>query len=376
MGFWRTHYFISRRAFVSNAQTEVFDLPKVGVISNLMLKIEAAPGSANNDIYLADILSKVEVVGDGSTVIKSYDGRQIQAIMAYDDGVFPPDTEVPPGWAQGHFDVRFGRYPGDEKYALDCGAWKSLELKITYNLAAGGTLGTTGFTAASGFLQVFGYYAPVGGGLAPVGFIKSENKKTLTTAANTEETLDLPTDFPYRRLIPFCETHGYGVQQAFQYLTVDVNEGAKKPVDNWKGADMQQAQALRYKQAFAHFKRFIFNDAGVTQKHRPMAWTQCVSVTPTAGGDYAVLAPTQQDPNQSQWPQVTGVKTANVGQWGFCPWGSLLFDLEKDSGGKDGVEAMQSAWDCTEKDDITFKFTPSAASIAVSIVLEQYAAKR
>jgi len=373
MGFWRTHYFLSERSFASDAQTEVFDLPSKGIISDLMLEIVALSGSTNQDIFMADILTKIEVIGNGSTVIKSYDGHQCQAIACYDDGRFPPDKEYSPsGTCWGYFDIRFGRYPGDEKYALDCGKWDSLELKLTYDLAAGGTKGTTGFTTATGKLTVWGRYAPVGAGFSPTGYIKSEEKKTYTSAANTDYELDLPTDYPYRRLMLFQETLGTDVQHGFQYTTIDINEGTRKPLDRMHGNDLRHWQAMLAGGDLFWAKRYyIANLAEWTTSYGPLRFIRMAHLT----GHAASQAPycNALDTHMISYRGTgSGAGFITVAFTGFCPHGCMCIDLEKWSGGLDGQAAMVSAWGATEKDDIDLDFHANRASLALSILLEQY----
>lgn len=373
MGFWRTHYFLSERAFASDAQTEVFDLPSRGVISDLMIELVALSGSTNADILLSDILTKVEVIGNGSTVIKSYSGRHIQAIASYDDGRFPLDKEYSPsGTCWGYFDVRFGRFIGDQKYALDCSKWQSLELKLTYALTAGGTIDTTGFTASSGKWTIFGRYAPVGAEFVPVGYIKSEEKKTYTSAANTTYDLNLPADYPYRRLMLFQGSLDTDVQHGFQYVTIDVNEGAKKPLDRMHGNDLRHWQALLAGGDLWWVKRFYTaNLAEWTTFHGPLRFVRQVQLTGGAAAQACYCL--ALDPYRFSCRGTgSGAGWIQAALTGICPHGCLNIDLEKMSGGKDGQDAMLDAWGATEKDDIDLRFTAGRASLALSILLEQY----
>lgn len=367
MGFWKTHYFIPQRDLAGTAQTEVFDLPRMGIISNLMLRFVFHSGSSNTDTYVADAISKIEIIGNGSTVIKSYDGRQIQAIMAFDDLVMPPDKEYSPdGGCYGYFDIRFGRFPGDEKYALDCSQWQSLELKITYDLAAGAIISTTGFATTPKELTALGLYAPVGAAFSPVGLIKSEEKKTYTTTAGGTEDLNLPSDYPYRRLLLFTETHAKYPQQGFAYTTININEGAKKPLDRLAGEDFTQWQSMLLKHGnFRHTKRY-YVVSGTLNIHPPVRWIRNAYFMPYKGSGPAVI-----DPNVLQLTCVaTGWEQVTIE--GLCPWGALVIDLERQSG-KDGLDAMKACWDATPQDDINLEIVEGLADIAISIVLEQYA---
>lgn len=372
MGFWLYRKHLSRREFEGDAQEEVFDLPKKGILSNLLVYVQAAPGSQNNDIYFADAISKIEVIGNGSAVIQSLDGRQIQASMAFDDKKMPPDVEIADGWGYGHFDMRFGRFVGDELYALDAGAWESLELKITYDFAAGGTIDTTGFKSAGKYLRVVGMYAPDGGGLAPVGFIRKEEKKTFTASVGGSLDLDLPTDYPYRRLMLFTETHANGISNAFYRTTINVNEGARKPFDRiWADDLLALAAALGYTNYITH-KRYWLSNAAWTRIHRPLGWFLGVNHQPLAGGDYANGCPTQIDPHQISIPQQPGSANHHFDIWGQAPWGAHVIDFEAMSGGKHGREAMEAILNATERDDIDLEVEENDTS-ACSVVLEQYA---
>lgn len=375
MGFWRTHYFVPKRLFQSSAQTEVFALPTKGMLSQLLVEIQAYSGTQNKSIHMADIVTKLEIIGNGSTVIKSYDGKQCQAIMCFDDLKFPPDRMYSPsGLCYGYFDIRFGRWPGDEKYALDCGRWDSLDLKITYTLAASGTLETDGFKAGTGYLTVYGLYAPLAPGFTPVGYIRSEEKRTYTTSASETFVLDLPDDYPYRRLMLFTETNDIQPMQAFGDVTIDVNNGAKRPIDNFNGDDLVQWLAIIHRWPdFSYHKRYAINKSGQNTFYTPIRYMRGGShmdMSATGGLVWVGLDPDKWisgDLGGSGWSYT------EITSRGMCPWGALCFDLERLSG-RDGRDAMMAVWDCNEKDDIDLEWTAVTGSVAISILLEQYVA--
>lgn len=369
MGFWLWRYFKSLKAFDSDTQTEVFDLPKRGILSNLLIEIQALSGSVNVDVFVADIISKIEVIGNGSTVIQSLSGRQIQASAARDDGQMPPDKEYSPsGTCWGYFDIRFGRFVGDQKYALDCSKWASLELKITYALAAGGTIGTTGFTTATGKIGITGLYSPDGAGLNPVGFIKKEQKKTYTSSASGSEDLELPTDFPFRRLMLEQKTRLYYPHQGFQYVTININNGARKPIDNILGDDLMILDNTLQKNCiFSHMKRYYLA-SGVNSISCPIGWAIMANEWRASGG---TVEGQGLDPNEVV-VGTSAIASANISIDGYLPWRTLAIDLEKQTA-KDGHDAMTDAWGYDEKADIHLQFTEQTASLALAIILEQYA---
>ncbi|MBA7579912.1 hypothetical protein ES708_21793 [subsurface metagenome] len=370
MGFWLWKYFRSLKSFATDAQTEVFPLPKRGMISNLLLEIQALSGTANIDNFLANVLTKVEVIGNGSTVIQSLDGRQIQASAAYDDGKMPPDKEMSPsGTCFGYFDIRFGRYPGDELYALDCSKWDSLELKITYDMNATGTMTSTGFATTTGKLSITGLYSPDGAGLSPVGYLKKEEKRVYASAAGGTEDLPLPSDYPFRRLLLFAETKLKWPYRAFQYVTININSGARRPIDNMLGNDLMIFDlAMRGNPLWYHWKRYYLA-ANHNTISPPIRWAADGSVGYIGGGATVVL--TSFDPNHIR-ATASAATTASIGVRGYAPWGALAIDLEAQTK-KHGLEAMMDAWGFDQTADIHFEHTQQEAGIAESIVLEQYA---
>ncbi len=372
MGYWLWTYFKGLKNFDSDAQTEQFDLPKKGIISNITLEIQATAGSANTALNLADAISKVEIIGNGSTVIQSLTGHQIQASQAIDDGQMPGDKELSPsGTCFAYFDIRFGRYPGDQKYALDLSRWESVQVKITYALAAGGTIDTTGFTASSGKLAMYGLYSPDGAGLTPAGYIKKEQKYTRTSVASAEWPLLLPTDYPFRRILLRDGLQGGWPYRGFQYVTITINNGARKPIDNMLGNDLLVFdQNIHRNPIYVHWKRNYFA-SGHNDYYPPIHWMQGASTGVIVGGQTVFI--TGLDPN---WMRVTtnGATSAEIVTRGFVPHGCMSIDLERQSG-KDGVEAMMDAWGFDQEAAIELKWTEQEASHTLSIVLEQYATK-
>lgn len=369
MGFWLWRTFLSSRALANaTSGTEVFDLPKKGIISNLMLETYMVSGTAKASIVSQAAFKKIEVIGNGSTVIQSLTGKEVQASQAYDDGRLSQDKEMSPsGGCYGYFDIRFGRYPGDPKYALDCSKWASLELKITYDLAAGGTIDTTGYHTTSGKVKVYGLFSPDGAGLNPVGYLKKEEKKVYTTTASGEEDLALPTDFPFRRLLLLHTTDYYSMNDPFQFVTITINDGARKPIDNMAGEDIGTLdQAMRGNPLFHQVIEMIL--AGADYLFPRLGFVLSGAYfsedTTLVGGDIGV---------GNVHVHAGGAGSGYVHAFGHWPDRAMAIDLERWSGGKDGRDAMVDAWGYDEKADILLQFTSNHASTAAQVVLEQYA---
>jgi len=370
MGFWLWKPFKSQKSFDSDAGTEVFDLPDRGIISNLLLESYALSGTQKVSIMSQDIFSKIEIIGNGSTVIQSLTGTQVQASQARDDGRLSEDKElVPSGGCYGYFDLRLGRFVGDQLYALECSKWDSLELKVTYDLAAGGTKGTTGYTTGTGKLKVHGLYSPDGVGLSPLGYLKKEQKKVYTTTASGTEELELPDDYPYRRLLLCHKTNGYTMNDPFRYITLDINNGARKPIDNMDGEDEMALERALEKNIMYHQLVEIYL-AGADYLYPRLGFViggaYFSETTTLVGGDIGIA---------DVHVHAGGVGEGYVHAFGFWPERTMDIDFEKWSGGKHGRDAMLDCLGYDEKAAIVLKFTEWHAGVAAQVVLEQYATK-
>ena len=198
MPFW--HREILRDAVsMTFAETYEFDLPKAGQLGTLVAYISS---TQNGQPFLTsipkwrliDYISKIEVIGDGSTVIKSFDGRQALASAFYDDAREPVSM-----WR--HYSntphrqwipINFGRWFRDQLYGLDLSRFNQVTLKVTNDATA------TQFTTDIKITLV-AYWLREGGGFA--GHFREEEWKSWAPAAAETEYNVLPVELPIRRLL-------------------------------------------------------------------------------------------------------------------------------------------------------------------------------
>jgi len=180
-------------------QTYELDLPKAGQLGSLGLYIRSV-ANANallslNKWRLLDYISKIEVIGDGAEVIKSFDGRQAIASAFYDDRIEPLGK-----W--GNYNgvthrqltpLHFGRHFYDELFGLDLGRFNQVTLKITNDATS--TQFTTGIT-----LTVVAFWVREAAG-AFAGYFREEEWKTWAPANGAIEYNDLPVALPIRRIL-------------------------------------------------------------------------------------------------------------------------------------------------------------------------------
>jgi hypothetical protein len=181
-------------------QTYEYDLPKNGQLGSLVLWIASNPNGypflgAVPKWRLIDYISKIEVIADGATVIKSYDGLEAMAAACYDDGQEPvsqwrqytstPNREWIP--------IHFGRYLMDELYGLDLSRFNQVTLKITNDATS--TEYTTDIK-----ITVIAYWLREGA-TKPSGYLREEVWKSWAPVAAAVEYSDLPVALPIRRIV-------------------------------------------------------------------------------------------------------------------------------------------------------------------------------
>lgn len=196
--FWQRETLRSG-ASMAFGQTYELDLPKSGHLGSLVLYLSS---TAVSNAFLTvpkwrliDYISKIEVIGDGSEVIKSFDGVEALAAAFYDDGRPPVGmwrtyaTTPQRQWIP----IHFGRFLQDELYGLDLSRFNQVTLKITNDASASEF--ATDITAT-----IFGYFLREGGGFG-AGYFREEVWASWLPVAAATEYNDLPVALPIRRIL-------------------------------------------------------------------------------------------------------------------------------------------------------------------------------
>lgn len=181
------------------ATTYNLDLPKTGILDSLLLYVRSTqngyPFLTVPKWRLIDYISKIEVIGDGAEVLKSFDGRQALGSAFYDDGQEPPhewrhysnapDRQIIP--------IHFGRTFYDSLLALDLSRFQQVTLKVTNDATS--TQYTTNIQ-----IDVVAIWQREGD-TAPQGYLREEEFKVYAPAAATWEYTQLPAGLPLRRIL-------------------------------------------------------------------------------------------------------------------------------------------------------------------------------
>lgn len=217
---------IYRQALVSDpASTVVIDLPRSNVLSGLVLNVQATNGATAGNQYPIDMVSRIEVIADGSKELFSMTGKEAFITTYALTGKIPPCNHSLAANA-GQFStilIPFGRFLGDPEYYLDCGSFTSLELRVTFNA----TVGETGIASGSLYLEVLGLMAMEGPPAPRKGTFKISRKYNFVTASDGDVVLDLPRANLYRKLIVMTFSPNNPIGNIFSRVSLDVNNGEK-----------------------------------------------------------------------------------------------------------------------------------------------------
>jgi len=194
---YRNITLLSLTASFADNRTIVIDLNMSDPISEIYLDIRATNGSVFPTVgHPMQTVTKVEIV-DGSDVLFSLDGLEVDALDYYHSGQCPRGQRNTYEALQEYnhiMAISFGRFLFDEQLALDPTKFQNAQLKITFDYDAGG------MTPSAAKLKVVAAIFDEKT-ITPVGFLMTKEVKRWTSVAAAHEYTDLPTDYPYRKLL-------------------------------------------------------------------------------------------------------------------------------------------------------------------------------
>lgn len=181
------------RKTLGDSGTETIDINVDEPITELSVRFYVKNDTATaRSVPVESVVSKIEIV-DGGQVYASLSGREATAVAWYDKGYWPSAwySEILSEGSRIEWPFQFGRFVGDTEYAFSPSKLLNPQLKVTWaknalHLASSCTLDVN---------------AKVMQGIAPPSkALLTKVIRTWTTAASGIVEVDLPTDYPYRRL--------------------------------------------------------------------------------------------------------------------------------------------------------------------------------
>ena len=206
-------------------KTEIIDIDYSDPISALIVHM--------GGVYVGDIstahgiacLKKLEIV-DGSDVLFSLTGYEAEALDIYHNKRMPSNFNfyANGGGCDRDVVINFGRKLWDPLFAFDPKQFKNPQLKITSDIDAGGNAPSSiHFTV---FAAMFD-----GKKITPAGFLMAKEIKDYPMASAAHEYTDMPTDFPYRKLLIKALTAGTEPASIIENVKLSEEQDRKIVVD-------------------------------------------------------------------------------------------------------------------------------------------------
>ena len=211
----------------TDAKTKTIDITLRDVISRIIIRMRCVNAATRAELlgHPAKMVSKIELV-DGSNVLFSLNGYEAQALNYYDQLV-TPDSEINDSENSEVFNtfcIDFGRYLYDPVLAFDPKKFTNPQLKITYNYRA------VVADAISGSLEVFAHIFDEKE-VAPTGFLMTKEVQTYDTASAAYEYIDLPIDYPYRKLLVRAYLEGKAFDGSISEFKLSEDADKRIPID-------------------------------------------------------------------------------------------------------------------------------------------------
>lgn len=223
---YRVSTIFAEKTYTADA-TEIIDINVKDPISEMVIRFQPKNGSEGEPTgHPVRCITKIELV-DGSDVLYSLSGAEAHALDWYNHNKVRPNIMW---YLTGlTFDcalvVSFGRFLFDPILALDPNKFDNLQLKISLDIDAGGM--NTSQVIMSVFARLFDEKA-----VTPIGFLMNKEIKDYALGAGTHEYTDLPTDYPYRKILLRSQKYGTGLEHCFDEIKLSEDNDKRIPINH------------------------------------------------------------------------------------------------------------------------------------------------
>jgi hypothetical protein len=262
---------------VDASGTKTVDLDFPDIISRLTILFQTInPGSVVIQEHPLANLPKIEVV-DGSSVVFSLTGLQAHALEFFDMGrLYPGGGSFVPAWGLVAIaNINFGRFLFDQQIALDPKKFTNLQLKVTYDEDV--SVASSVVNSLTVLAELFDEKA-----VAPTGFFMNKDIFDYTPVANAVQTIDLPTDYTYRKLILQARVPDLWFGGIIGNLKLTEDNDKRVPLD-LTGSELENWLHQMWPECSEHIVAFLNTGTGIdlfhaaTQGIRPRADIYCAS---------------------------------------------------------------------------------------------------
>jgi len=228
MHYFQHRYLREASAFPALAGLLTVDLPNKGLLSGIELRVQGSNGNsaADPDIWLHDRLKKIEVIVNGSQVVKSLTGTQLLAMMDYKRT--PQSSHDAKNMNAGscieYFYINLGRWYHDLEYMIDLGMVNDPELRIEYDFTmttANGWSNGVAMAAAPSYYIICHMLRDTE--IIPQGYIKTAEIHRVNNAANLNYNMQVPRGPTYCNLYLQSWYANMGLGAILDHVEVNIN---------------------------------------------------------------------------------------------------------------------------------------------------------
>lgn len=264
---WRT--IQGATTYASDAQTVSIKLPLTGVLHTLYLSLLMTNGSTScKNKSIDDVVSKIEIIGNGSDVLVSLTPQEIAREHYRRTGKFISEyrDEYLSVVQRQLLPIYFGRYWNDSEYWLPSNSFTDLELRVTY----APTIAATSFATGTFSLQVVGYYTMEGTPGAYRGTLTMKTVKAFTSTASGDEPTLLPRGNPYSGILVYAYEAGTDPFASITDVQLYTNNGETIIVnEKWQTLMERNAEEYWLNDEY-HYRAFNVDTDTINTKLAPV----------------------------------------------------------------------------------------------------------
>jgi len=338
----------------STATTKTIDITLQDVISRIQIKFNATNTDTIPTAVHAKQISKVELV-DGSDVLFSLSGQEIEAKMFYDGKVGPSYEREFRNDVENYLmlDINFGRKLYDKVLAFDPKKFKNPQLKITHNKALGGSAPDAATLEV--YADVFDEKT-----ISPFGWIMCKEFYKYTTPATAAfKYIDLPRDHIIKRIMLMTSKADSWWENLVSSITISEDNDKRKPIDH-NGGDLVSMILSRY----GHFQELLTDVCRTTQtEYLTQTESANMQLSMIGGAAANFLATDAERTGGYQTLESNTTLTFRALVSGYLPHGCLPLDFGD-------PEDLEDWYDVTRKGSV--QLIPKASGeVDFNVILEQ-----
>jgi len=218
--------------------TETIDLPERDILNQVDIQCRSL-GAYSYDMVVPMhvIINKIELLVNGSTVVKSLTGTQIRALDWYNGGPFAMNDDIQHAGNDNTvyrtFPLYMGRFAGDNKCGLDMSQYSNPQLKITWDTTTTSWDGLT-FDAHTDPTFTYSVICKLLDG-TPANFMnkymQSQEIDTWDISTSAIHTTEIPRGFDLWSLMWRGAYLNINTEYILENLKLDFDNGKYVPID-------------------------------------------------------------------------------------------------------------------------------------------------